>query len=298
MVQGVGWEHYRSLLAVLEQGSLSGAARMLGITQPTVGRHVTALEAAFGQALFTRSQTGLQPTELAQSLQVHAQAMQRTAAALERAASGGARTTAGTVRITASEVVAVEVLPPILARLQRSHPGLSIELVASNQVQDLLHREADIAVRMTAPQQDQLVAQRVGRIELGLHGRADYLRRHGMPGTLADLAAHVLIGHDTETPFVRQALRQLPSWRRADLGWRCDSDLAQLALIRAGAGLGICQCVLAQRDARLQRVLADDVALHLDTWVTMHADLRGNARCRVAFDALVQGLQALLAEPG
>ncbi|MEG1326632.1 MAG: LysR family transcriptional regulator, partial [Janthinobacterium sp.] len=175
MTNSIAWEYYRSLLAVLQHGSLSGAARALGITQPTVGRHIAALEQALGATLFTRSQLGLLPTEVALALRPHAETMEHTAALMERAASSQGQGVAGTVRIAASEVVGVEVLPPILARLRACHPGLIIELVLSNKVQDLLRREADIAVRMLRPRQEQLVARKVGDIELGLHAHADYL---------------------------------------------------------------------------------------------------------------------------
>ena len=199
MTSTIPWEWYRTLLAVLREGSLSGAARALGITQPTVGRHVAALETALGQVLFTRSQTGLLPTDAALALRAHAEAMDSTAASLERAAAGLADDgdlVRGVVRIAASEMVGIEVLPPVLAGLREAHPGLAIELVLSDRVQDLLHREADVAVRMTPPQQDQLVARHVGRIELGMHARPDYLARHGVPATLDDLRTHTLVGFD------------------------------------------------------------------------------------------------------
>ena len=294
MTSSVEWELYRAFLGVLREGSLSGAARALGVAQPTVGRHVAALEAALGLVLFTRSQTGLLPTEAAFALRPHAQAMESTAAALERAASGlrdNVEAAAGTVRISVSEVVGVEVMPAIVAGLARRHPALKVELVLSNRVQDLLQREADIAVRMTAPRQEQLVARRVGAIELGFHAHPDYLARRGMPATLDDLASHTLVGYDRPTPFVRQAAKALPGYARDRFTLRSDSDVAQLALIRAGAGIGVCQVPLAARAPALVRVLADVFTFRLDTWVTMHEDLRASPRCRVAFDALVAGLE-------
>jgi DNA-binding transcriptional LysR family regulator len=292
MATDLNWELYRTFLAVLTEGSLSGAARALGITQPTAGRHVAALEAAFGQPLFTRSQTGLLPTEAAAALRGFAETMRSTAAALERAAASRGADLAGVVRISASEVVAVEVLPPILADLRRSAPGLVIELVATNRVQDLLQREVDIAVRMTEPQQEMLIARRVGTIEAGLHARDDYLQAHGMPKTIDDLAQHALIGFDRITPFVRGAARRWPMWRRETFALRADSDLAQLAMIRAGYGIGGCQVGIARRDARLVRVLPELRVIELHTWVTMHEDLRSNPRCKAVFDALVRGLSA------
>ena len=142
MTREVGWELYRSFLGVLSQGSLSGAARSLGITQPTVGRHVSALEKSLGLALFTRSQAGLLPTEAALSLRTYAEAMSSTAAALRRAAASHGAGVKGTVRVSASEVIGAEVLPPVLGRLRDQHPQLTIELVLTNRVQDLLRREA------------------------------------------------------------------------------------------------------------------------------------------------------------
>lgn len=298
MAAAVEWELYRTLLAVLRSRSLSGAARQLGIAQPTVGRHVAALESALGLVLFTRSQTGLLPTEAALALQPHAQALESSAAALERAAAGlagedgmGGDGVVGTVRVSVSEVVGIEVMPAILAGLRARHPALALELVLSNDVHDLLQREADIAVRMTEPRQDQLVARRVGRVDMGLFASRDYLDLHGAPDSLDALAGHALIGYDRIPPYARAVLRDFPALERGRCLLRTDSDVAQLALIRAGAGIGACQVALARRDG-LVRVLADAFALGFDTWIAMHEDLRASPRCRVAFDALAEGLRA------
>jgi DNA-binding transcriptional LysR family regulator len=276
---------------VLREGSLSGAARALGITQPTAGRHVAALEKALGVVLFTRSQVGLMPTEVALALQTHAEAMESTAASLERAATSQGEGVRGVVRISASEVIGVEVLPPIVARLREQHPALKVELVSTNRVQDLLRREADIAVRMVRPKQEQLVARRIGKVELGFHARKEYLLRHGTPRRMEELAGHAVIGYDQPSAFVRNAGKALQGYGREAFSLRTDSDLAQLALIRAGAGIGICQVGLARRNEALIRVLPRTFSMKLETWVTMHEDLRNSPRCRAAFDALVEGLQ-------
>ncbi|AOJ06228.1 LysR family transcriptional regulator [Burkholderia mayonis] len=288
----IGWELYRSFLGVLREGSLSGAARALGLTQPTVGRHVAALEAALGVSLFTRSSTGLMPTDVALALRADADAMESTADALARAATSFGKDVRGVVRISASDVVGVEVLPPIVARLRQRHPALKIELMLTNRVQDLLRREADIAVRMMRPEQTQLIARRIGDIEIGLHAHRDYLARCGTPRNPDELVRHTLIGYDRPTAFIRQMSKSFPGLDRGAFALRTDSDLAQLALIRSGAGIGICQAALAKRDATLVRVLPKAFAGRLDTWVTMHEDLRGSPRCRAAFDALVEGLDA------
>jgi len=231
------------------------------------------------------------PTELALAMRAHAESIESTVAVLERTASSQGEGVRGVVRVSSSDVVGVEVLPPIVARLREAHPDLKVELVLTNRVQDLLRREADIAVRMVRPRQEQLVARRIGQIEVGLHARKDYLARCGTPRKAADLAGHSVIGYDQVSAFVRSAGKSLQGLGRDSFALRTDSDLAQLALIRAGAGIGFCQVALARRDVELQRVLATSFSLPLETWVTMHEDLRGTPRCRATFDALVNGLQ-------
>ncbi len=295
MDNDISWDLYRAFLGVLRVGSLSGAARAMGVAQPTVGRHIAALEQQLGVKLFTRSPLGLLPTDAAVALKPYADAMLASAAAMKRAAQAQGNGVKGTVRIAASEVVGAEVLPPIIVELQTRWPLLQVELVLSNQVQDLLNREADIAVRMTAPRQDALVARQVGRIELGLFGHERYLKARGTPDSMATLTHHALIGFDQHTPFTRQASRPFEPWRREHFSVRSDNDLALLALLRAGAGLGVCQVPLAAGEPLLTRVLAQDFSLHLDTWLVMHEDLRHSPRCRVTFDVLLQGLQTYIA---
>jgi len=284
------WDLYRTFLAVLREGSLSGAARFLGLAQPTVGRHIDSLEQAVGFPLFTRSQHGLAATEAAVDLRPYAETLSSTAAALLRAASGQGCAVQGAVRVSASDVMGVEVLPPVLAELRERHPGLVIELVLSNAVEDLLRRDADIAVRMVEPRQEALTVRRLGAVTLGLHAHRRYLDRHGVPERLADLAAHSLIGFDRETPAIRSMLDRLPAFDRSQFALRADSDQAQLAAIRAGFGIGFCQAALARRDPDLVRVLPDAVELTLGTWLAMHENLKATPRCRAVFDALAAGL--------
>jgi DNA-binding transcriptional LysR family regulator len=285
------WERQRAFLAVLREGSLSGAARALGAAQPTVRRRVEDLERQMGVALFTRSPSGLTPTALARELSAHVEAMAAAAASFARAASAEAGATTGAVRITASEVVGVEVLPPMLAALQADYPGLVIELSLSNRSEDLLRREADIAIRMTRPMQEALVARRVGAIALGFHGHSRLLDAWGRPDTLEAAKTLPLIGYETETIGVRAVKALGLDLRREDFAFRADSDLAQLAAIRAGVGVGICQMALAARDPMLERVLPG-FSFDLETFVVTHEDLREVRRVRLVFDALVEGLTA------
>lgn len=299
MAAEIAWDLYRTFLGVLREGSLSGAARALGITQPTAGRHVAMLERHLGVPLFTRSPKGFEPTQAAMALRTHAQAMESTAAALVRAASGQADSVRtgtkhpvlGTVRVSVSEVLGIEVLPPMIRHLRSHHPGVHVELAITNAVQDLLRLEADIAIRTVQPLQERLVARSLGRIEFGLFAHEDYLRQWGTPQTLEDIAGHSLIGFDHPPAYVDQVLKSFKGISRDRFNVRTDSDLAQLALIRAGAGIGACQVGLALPDPTLTRVLPKAFAWKRPIWIAMHEDLRKVPRCRVTFDALVSGIQ-------
>jgi DNA-binding transcriptional LysR family regulator len=288
------WDSYRSFLAVLEEGSLSGAARRLGLTQPTVGRHIEAIEAGLGQGLFLRSQRGLTPTAAAETLRPYAEALKANAEALVRAASRRPGQIEGLVRITASEVIAAEVLPYILKDAMARHPGLRVEVEASNRTADLLHRAADIAVRMAAPLQQSLTAVKCGAVRLGLYAAPDYVARRGPLQRLEDVGDHLLIGFATETPYVRALAAGLPMPPQAAFALRTDNDLAALAAIRAGLGIGFCQCGIARREG-WTRLLPGAFALSLPAWVVMHEDLKANPAGRAAFDALAQGMRAYIA---
>ncbi|MFZ6720379.1 LysR family transcriptional regulator [Undibacterium sp. Ji49W] len=292
--KNIHWDYYRTALAVLEEGSLSGAARALGLTQPTVGRQIEALEQALGTSLFVRNQSGLSPTIAALALKPYAENLRSTESALLRSVSAEANEVRGTVRITASEVMGVEILPAILADLRQTCPDLSMELQISNLTQDLLKRDADIAVRMTEPLQDALIARRAGTIDLGFFAHADYLARHGAPTDMQALKGHSLIGFDRELPYIRAFQKRFPIMQRADFSLRADSDLVQLAAIRKGYGIGICQVGLASQHPQLQRVLAKEFQIDLPVWVVMHEDLRSSQRYKTTFDHLVTALQTLL----
>lgn len=289
------WEHYRTLLAVIREGSLSAAARQLGLTQPTIGRHIDALEAALGLALFTRSQGGLSPTEGALALVPHAEAMANAAEALRRAASGEAVEERGTVRITASEMIGAEVLPKILARFREKHPRIAIELMLSNRSEDLLQREADIAVRMIRPTQTALLAKKVGELGVGLHAHRRYVQAHGLPTSVEELVGHTIIGYDKE-PSVRRPINLGLDYSRELFAFRSDSDVAQFAALKAGFGIGMCQFGLAKQYPDLVPMLQNQVHFELDVWIVMHEDLKTSLRMRLMFDHLAKGLGEYAAE--
>jgi DNA-binding transcriptional LysR family regulator len=284
------WDGLRTFVEVARDGSLSGAARRLGLTQPTVGRHIDALEASLGLTLFTRSPRGLTPTPAALALEPHVESMAAAAAALARVASGEAAADRGTVRVTASEVIGCEVLPPILAAFHAAHPGIVIELALSNRTADLARRDADIAVRMVRPTQSGLLARRIGASRIGLYAHRDYLARFGEPRSLADLSSHCLIGFDRDNSSFRSAGDFAKRLTRETFGFRCDNDLAQLAALRAGAGVGGCQENIARRTPELVAVLPNAFHHALEVWLVMHENLKATRRVRLLFDHLAAGL--------
>jgi len=290
------WSHYRALLAVLREGSLSGAARRLGLAQPTLGRQIADLESALGVALFIRSPRGLLPTDAARDLAPHAEAMGAAAQAMARAASGGHAEARGTVRITASEIVGVEVLPPILADFRRAHPAVAVELALSNALDDLSRGDADIALRMVAPTQQALVARKIGAVELGLYAHRRYVEAHPQPIDAAHPSrGHTAVGFDSQPPYLRALAARL-GVSRDDFAFRSDSDLAQLAAIRAGFGVGFIQRGVARREPDL--VPLGGPTFSLDVWVVLHEDLRASRRMRLMFDHLVAGLTRYVAGSG
>ncbi len=283
------WNLYASFREVMRQGSLSAAARTLGLTQPTLGRHVAALEAGLGTALFTRSPQGLAPTAAALELLPRVEEMHAAAEAAARAVSGGPSGETGVVRVTASEIIGGVVLPPILAAFRARHPGVVIELVLTNRNEDLLRRDADIAVRMVRPVQSALVARRIGVVGIGLYAHRRYAETYGLPATLEDLASHPVIGFDRDDTVLR-SVSQGPLITRETFAFRTDSDLAQLAALRAGVGIGGCQTGIAAEDPDLVPVLPDAIRFELEMWLAMHEDLKAVVRVRLMFEHLVAAL--------
>lgn len=284
------WSHYRSFLAVVHEGSLSAAARRLRLTQPTLGRHIDALESQLGRALFARGRNGLEPTEAALGLIPHVEAMNAAAEALVREASGEAAEPSGTIRVTASEVVGCEILPKILVPFRQRFPAIALELVTSDRVTNLLMREADIAIRMTEPNQAALVARHIGQVEVALYAHRDYLARRGIPQRKDDIVGHALIGFDRDDTAVRVLRQHGFQLERTDFDLRTDNNAAQLAAIRSGLGIGPMQCRLAEREPELVRVLADSVRFELPIWLAMHESLRSVRRVRLLFDHLAESL--------
>ncbi len=291
------WDLLQSLHAVLQAGSFSAAARIRRLTQPTLGRHIDQLERQLGAPLFLRSPRGLQPTDLALALSPHLDDMAAAASAGERDVSGLIDGENGVIRVTASVIIGLEAMPQILTRFREQHPGIDVELTLSNKLEDLTRREADVAVRMSRPTQNSLVAKKVGDLGFGFYATEDYLQRHGVPADFEQLQQHTLIGYDSFVPAIASELSIGRPITRDMFGLRTDDDAAQIAALRAGFGIGVCQHQIAERSG-LKPVLPGAFAFRLDIWICMHETLRGAPRMRLMFDHLAKEFAAYAAEAG
>jgi DNA-binding transcriptional LysR family regulator len=235
----------------------------------------------------------LKPTSAALDLVPHAEAMATAADALVRQATGRVDDEQGAVRVTVSELIGVEVVAPLLPAFRERHSRIAIELALSSRTEDLLRREADIAVRLFRPTQSALVAKRVGELGMGLYAHPDYVARRSKPKDLQALSEHALVGFDSESLIRRGEKYGLPLSRDA-YTFRCDSYLGQTAAVRSGFGIGLYLHAPAKRDG-LVRILGGEVDVGFDVWLAMHEDLRTHRRVRLLFEFLADEL-AICAE--
>jgi DNA-binding transcriptional LysR family regulator len=286
----VDWALIRCLLAVADTGSLSGAARQLGQSQPTLGRQIRAAEHAFGAALFDRHPRGLTPTALAQSLLPAARRMETAARSMALIAAGQTQDQGGTVRVTASRFVSVYLLPPILSRLRAAMSDISLELVPSDTTENLLFHEADIAIRMYRPTQLDMITQHIGDLPLGLFATDGYIARRGLPRDMGDLMHHDIIGYDRDEQMVKGFRAAGLDVTRDSFAIRTDDQIAYWELVRAGAGIGVGQGAVARRDPHLRAVLPGAPLPVLPVWLTAHDRLRHVPRVDRVWQALRAGL--------
>jgi len=288
------WSLIRTFLAALEHGSLLGAARALPSSQPTVGRHIAELESQLGVVLFERTGRGLQPTDTAHRLAEAARGMAAEADRLARCVSGEHAGLAGTVRITASQTAACVLLPPLLTKMRAVLPDIQVELVSNNDVSNLLRREADIAVRMTQPDQTSLVAKRIGRVTLGAYAHRSYLQRCGAPQQPEDLLRHDLVGFDTSDVIVKGLEKGGIFMERDRFVLRTDDLLAQAAAVRAGLGIGFTADYLFRGDTHVVGVLPMLNIPPIPVWLAVHREIRTSQRIRAVYDFLSEALPAAL----
>lgn len=223
--------------------------------------------------------------------------MSAAAAALALKAQGRSQALAGAVRITASVVVANLLLPPIVAALRQAEPLIHVEVVASDEPQNLLRRDADIAVRMVDPTQGALVARKLGETAIGLFGARSYLDRRGRPTALDDLLAHDVIGLDRGDLMIRGYTANRLQATRDDFPVRCDDQIVGWHLLLAGAGLGFAQVLLGAREPRLEQLEVGFIVAPLPVWLVMHDEVRTNPRIRRVADFIGGSLETTLRAP-
>lgn len=290
------WALVRSFLAVLDAGSLMGAARKLGAQQPTLSRHILELESQLGAPLFERTGRGVTPTALALTIAGSARQMEAGATALTQAIVGKKSETQGTIRITTSQVAATWLLPPILAKLSAAEPAIGVELVASNQLTNLLRREADIAVRMVRPQQSSLVAKKLFDIPLGAAAHRGYLGRMGIPRHPKDLLTHRLIGYDRDETILRGFARLGFSLTRDNFSVRTDDQVAYGQLVASGVGIGFVALYTLRQYPEVVQVLPELAIPALPCWLAVHREIRGSHVVRKVYEFLAEEIPRALRE--
>jgi DNA-binding transcriptional LysR family regulator len=296
-LDGLDWNLLRAFACVIELGSLTRAAERLGLSQPTLSRQIAELEAQLGAPLFERTGRRLRATELALQLQEPAERMRAAARALGPLAQQQRGTLAGTVRITASEPVAAYVLPRLLLGLTEQHPDIELELVASNRIDNLLEREADLAVRMVQPTQGTVIARHLGDWTLGFYAHRDYLARVGGHIDPQRIAEYRWIGLDRNPQLIDGFREAGHSIDRHFFALRSDNMMVGMEAVRAGQGIGVLSQPVAATDAALVQVLPEQPLPSLPVWLVAHRELRSSQRLRLVFDLLAAGLQALGTKP-
>ena len=289
------WALVKSFLAVLDAGSLMGAARRLSAQQPTLSRHIAELESQLGVPLFERTGRGVVPTQAGLAIADAARQMQGGAEQLAHTLARNRESTSGTVRITTSDIAAVRLLPPVLAALREAEPGLQIELVASNTVANLLRREADIAVRMVRPTQGSLVARKLGEVAICAAAHERYLRRAGTPRRPEELTQHTLIGYDSDPTIERGFAKLGVALDRARFALRTDNQIVYSELVAAGAGIGFIAAYTLPCLPGVQPLLPMLKIPPLPCWLAVHREIRGNPVVRRVYDFLAEALPAALA---
>ena len=284
------WNRARAFLVTAEEGSLSAAARALGLAQPTLGRQVTALERELGVALFERVGRGLALTPAGLELVEHVRAMGDAASRVSLTASGRSQSIEGTICITATEAYAALILPPIVAELRKTAPGIAVEIVASNAVSDLRRREADIAVRNSRPTDPDLIARKVKDDAAQLYATPDYLARLGHPKTFADFSDAAFIGFDDNKALLDglNALGFQLTGRNFPVVTA--SHLVHWELTKQGIGIGVMQMHIGDTEPTVTRILPDMAPFDVPVWLVAHRELHTSRRVRLVFDFLFDAL--------
>lgn len=286
------WSVIRDFLAVAEVGSLSGAARRLKVSQPTLSRRIADLEENLGATLFLRTPKGLLLTETGEGILVTARDMESAALAIERRADAGRDALDGVVRVSCTEGLGTQWLPRHLATFHKAYPRLQVEVLVDNRAVNLVRREADIALRLFRPEQPDLIARKVGHLAMGMYASADYLNTYGTPERRSDLKKHFHVGFD-ESMAGRSDVQTLERmFTPENIVHRSNSFVGQLEAAKAGVGMAMLDCFLGEPEPSLHRVLSDNVHHDMDVWLVTHAEVGRSARIRVLFDHIAAAFQA------
>ena len=285
------WNRARAFLVTAEEGSLSAAARALGMTQPTLGRQVTALEAELGVVLFNRVSTGLVLTPGGLELLDQARIMGDAANRMSLSASGQSKEIEGSICISASEVDAIFRLPAIIAKLRKMAPGIEVEIVASNTPSDLGRREADIAIRNFRPTQPELIAKKIKDIPAQLYATPEYLKNIGMPTTIADLNQANFISFDSTDRLLKALNERGLNLSKKNFRLISENYIVHWELVKKGLGIGIMPADIGDAEPLVQPVLKGFKLLTFPMWLTAHSELKTSRRVRMVFDLLTTELR-------
>ncbi len=289
-MEDLDWNQLKAFFQTAQTGSLSAAARKLGLTQPTLSRQVAAIEQRMGVTLFERVGKAMVLTPTGLDLLEHARAMGAAAEALGLAASGRSQAVGGVVSVSASDVVAAYLLPPILRRLQAQEPSIAVEVIPSDALSDLLRREADIAIRHIKPEQPELIARLVREATAYFYASETWIQIHGHPRTAEDAVNAAFVGSDRNGRYLAYLSQLGLSLSEQNFTCYADHTVAHWALVRQGMGIGAMMDEIGRETPGMVRVLDEVAPVRFPMWLVSHRELRTSRRIRVVFEALAEGL--------
>jgi DNA-binding transcriptional LysR family regulator len=289
------WNDFRIVLAIARAGGLVGAAAALGVNHSTVFRRLNVLEARLGVELFERLPGSYEPTDAGVQVVAAAERIEAETLALDRDLTGRDARLCGRLRVTSSETLAFRILTAEIARFREAHPGIEIEVVIENRQLDLSRREADLAFRATRPTQGDLFGRKLADIAWALYGADGYLATHGIPAAPGELAAHAVIGWDSAALSVKAAQWLADTVPEGAIVYRSSSLINQLLAAKAGIGLALLPCYLADPEPDLRHALPPIPELTRELWLITHKTLKATARVRAFMDIVGDGVRRRLA---
>ena len=285
------WNLARAFCATADAGSLSAAARKIGLTQPTLSRQVAALEDALGVALFERIGKKLVLTDAGLGLLEHAQAMAAAADAMALAAAGKVQEIAGRVTVSASDAISAYILPDIVARIRRQAPQITLVVVASNSISDLRRREADIAIRHVRPSEPELIGQLVYQSTAHFYAADSWVARNGAPSSVAELVRTDILGFEPAERFAEHLNSVGIPITADDFRIVSENGVVIWELVRRGLGVGAMLREIAERTPRVIRLLPDLPGTPVPVWLVSHRELRTSRRVRLVFEIIAEELR-------